>query len=89
MKLKPVKARTSAVGGVVSGVRWRYDPDLHDEGMEVSPDVGRILVASGHWVEVSKAKKAPPMPKVTYNPDDDPLLEPIVKEKSSDDRLSE
>lgn len=88
MKLKPVKARTSAVGGVVSGVRWRYDPDLHDEGMEVSPDVGRILVASGHWTEVqSKPKKA--APKATYNPDDDPLLKRMVEDKQVDDRLSE
>lgn len=61
MKIQPKKPRNTSIGGTVGGVKWRYDPDEHADGMEVSPEIGRALIGSGHWVEAqSKVKKIKP-----------------------------
>lgn len=82
MKVQPVKPLRKSVGGSVSGVKWRYDPELHADGMEVSPEVGRALVKTGHWTEVQ------PQPKRTFKPSVTQVLErPQSFEAKEDDGI--
>lgn len=84
MKVQPAKPRLTAIGGTIGGVKWRYDPELHAAGMEVSPEVGRVLLKSGHWTEVQ------PKAKRTFKPTVTQVLErPEKFEAVKDDSLSE
>lgn len=83
MKLQPVTPRTTAIGGKVGNVKWRYDPDEHADGMEVSPEVGRALVKSGHWTEVVQKPKKAPKPSFTQ------VMERTTHEAVKDDGIQE
>ena len=67
MKIKPTVDRTKPISAKVSGVKVRYDPDEHSDGLAVPDDLGRALVKTGHWteVEVKRASRMLHVPKAS------------------------